>query len=60
VLIVAIPLALGSWWGVLLLVPFLPVLLWRLLYEERFLRKNLLGYAAYTQQVRYRLIPAIF
>jgi protein-S-isoprenylcysteine O-methyltransferase Ste14 len=60
VLIVAIPLALGSWWGVLLLVPFLPVLLWRLLYEERFLRKNLPGYAAYTQQVRYRLIPAIF
>ncbi len=60
VLIVGIPLALGSWWGVLLLVPFLPVLLWRLLDEERFLRKNLCGYTAYTQQVRYRLIPAIF
>lgn len=40
VLLVAIPLALGSWWGVLLLVPFLPVLLWRLLDEERFLRRK--------------------
>ncbi|MGO9473855.1 MAG: methyltransferase [Rhodomicrobium sp.] len=60
VLIARIPLALGSWWGVLLLVPFLPVLLWRLLDEERFLRKNLPGCTAYTQQVRYRLIPAIF
>jgi protein-S-isoprenylcysteine O-methyltransferase Ste14 len=60
VLIAGTPLALGSWWGVLLLVPFLPVLLWRLLDEERFLRKNLPGYAAYTQKVRYRLIPAIF
>ena len=60
VLIVAMPVALGSWWGVLLLVPFLPALLWRLLDEERLLCRNLPGYAAYTQQVRHRLIPAIF
>ncbi len=60
VLFVGIPLALGSWWGVLLLAPFLPALLWRLLDEERFLCTNLHGYAAYMQQVRYRLIPAIF
>jgi len=59
-LIVGVPLALDSWRGLLLLVPFLPVLLWRLLDEERFLRRNLPGYAAYTQQVRYRLIPVIF
>jgi protein-S-isoprenylcysteine O-methyltransferase Ste14 len=60
VLIAGIPLALGSWCGVLLLVPFLAALLWRLLDEERFLGENLPGYAAYAQQVRYRLIPAIF
>jgi protein-S-isoprenylcysteine O-methyltransferase Ste14 len=60
VLIVGMPLALGSWWGVLLLVPFLSVLVWRLVNEERFLRKNLPGYTAYTHQVRYRLIPAFF
>jgi protein-S-isoprenylcysteine O-methyltransferase Ste14 len=60
VLFAAIPLALGSWLSLLLLVPFLPVLLWRLLDEERFLRQNLPGYAAYMQQAPYRLIPGIF
>jgi protein-S-isoprenylcysteine O-methyltransferase Ste14 len=59
-LIVGIPLALRSGWGVLLLVPFLPALLWRLLDEERFFRRNLPGYAPYTQQAPHRLIPAIF
>ena len=38
--IAAIPLALGSWWGVLLVVPpFFPVLVWRILDEENFLQK---------------------
>jgi protein-S-isoprenylcysteine O-methyltransferase Ste14 len=45
-LLTAIPLALGSWLGVLLVVPFFPVLVWRILDEENFLRKNLAGYAA--------------
>jgi len=36
-LFVGIPLALGSWWGLGLIGPFLPVLLWRLLDEEKIL-----------------------
>lgn len=56
----AIPLALGSWWGVFLLVPVFPVLAWRLLDEEIFLRKNLPGYTEYMQKVRYRLIPHVW
>jgi protein-S-isoprenylcysteine O-methyltransferase Ste14 len=59
-LIAAMPLALGSWWGVLLVVPFFPVLVWRILDEEDFLCKNLLGYGEYLHQVRYRLIPGIW
>jgi protein-S-isoprenylcysteine O-methyltransferase Ste14 len=59
-LLAAMPLALGSWWSVLLLVPFFPVLVWRILDEEIFLRENLPGYAEYMQRVRYRLIPRVW
>jgi protein-S-isoprenylcysteine O-methyltransferase Ste14 len=44
---VGIPLALGSWWGLPALLLILPVLIWRLPDEERFLRQNLPGYADY-------------
>jgi protein-S-isoprenylcysteine O-methyltransferase Ste14 len=53
-------LALSSWWG---LVPFAVMTLTiaaRLLDEERFLAKNLPGYADYGQGVRYRLIPYVW
>ena len=59
-LLAAMPLALGSWWCVFLLVPFFPVLVWRILDEEMFLRKNLPGYAEYMQRVRYRLVPRLW
>ena len=59
-LLVALPLALGSWLGVLLIVPFSPVLVWRILDEEKFLRKNLAGYVEYMQRVRYRLVPGVW
>jgi len=54
------PIALGSWWGVLVLVVMSPALVWRLLDEERFLRANLPGYASYRETVRYRLIPHVW
>ena len=59
-LLAAMPLALGSWWSVLLVVPFFPILVWRILDEEMFLRKNLPGYAEYLQRVRYRLVPQLW
>jgi len=59
-LLLAMPLALGSWWSVLLVVPFFPVLVWRILDEENFLRKDLQGYAEYMQRVRYRLVPWVW
>jgi protein-S-isoprenylcysteine O-methyltransferase Ste14 len=59
-LIVAIPLALGSWWGLLGLLIFLPALIWRLLDEEAFLERSLPGYREYAQRVRYRLVPFVW
>jgi protein-S-isoprenylcysteine O-methyltransferase Ste14 len=60
VMLLGIPLALGSLWGVLVLATILPALVWRLLDEETFLARNLPGYIAYKDKVRYRLIPGIW
>jgi protein-S-isoprenylcysteine O-methyltransferase Ste14 len=60
VMLLGIPIALGSWWGVLVFAATVPALIWRLLDEEAFLTKNLAGYAAYRKQVRYRLIPMLW
>ncbi len=60
VMLFGTPLALGSWWGLLMLIPMTFVILWRLLDEERFLSKKLQGYAEYCQRVRYRLLPFIW
>ena len=60
VFLLGIPLALGSWWGLLTFVPLALLILWRLLDEERFLVKNLSGYGEYRSKVKYRLIPFIW
>jgi protein-S-isoprenylcysteine O-methyltransferase Ste14 len=60
VMLLGIPIALGSSRGVLIVVAMLPVLIWRLLDEERFLVRNLPGYAEYQRRVRYRLLPLIW
>ena len=60
ILFFSIPLALGSWWGLLILLPSVAVLAWRLLDEEKFLQKNLPGYTEYMQRVRYRLVPYVW
>jgi len=60
VMLIGTPLALGSWWGLFAVLLILPVLIWRLLDEERFLRQNLAGYAEYQTKVKYRLLPFIW
>ena len=57
VLLFGTPLALGSWWGLLMFMPMLFTIAWRARDEERFLFKNLSGYKEYCQIVRYRLVP---
>jgi protein-S-isoprenylcysteine O-methyltransferase Ste14 len=60
IMLYGIPLALGSWWGMLINVPMTAAILWRLLDEERFLVANLPGYAAYRELVRFRLVPFVW
>jgi protein-S-isoprenylcysteine O-methyltransferase Ste14 len=60
VMLAGIPLALGSWWGLCFFFLTLPILVWRLLDEERLLHTHLPGYTAYTQKVRYRLMPCVW
>jgi protein-S-isoprenylcysteine O-methyltransferase Ste14 len=59
-MLIGIPLALGSYWGLVALAAMLPALIWRLLDEERFLAKSLPGYREYCAKVRWRMIPGIF
>jgi protein-S-isoprenylcysteine O-methyltransferase Ste14 len=60
VMLAAAPVALGSWWGLLVFLVVVPVLIWRLLDEEKFLERNLAGYIEYKTKVRYRLIPYVW
>jgi len=59
-MIVGMPLALGSLWGLFLAVPAFAGLVARLLDEERYLAANLAGYADYMRRVCYRLIPLVW
>jgi len=59
-LLVGIPLSLGSWWGLFVIVLMMPALIWRLIAEERFLGKNLPGYKEYQKRVKYHLVPFIW
>jgi protein-S-isoprenylcysteine O-methyltransferase Ste14 len=60
VMLVGVPLALGSLWGLIAIVPMVMVLVARLLDEEKFLAKNLAGYEEYQGKVRYHLLPLIW
>jgi protein-S-isoprenylcysteine O-methyltransferase Ste14 len=54
------PLALGSFivWPMFVLI--IPILVWRLLNEEKVLRHDLSGYAEYCKRTRYRLVPRVW
>jgi protein-S-isoprenylcysteine O-methyltransferase Ste14 len=54
------PMALGSYWAFVPIVAMMPFLIWRLLDEERFLARNLLGYAEYQRRVPHRLVPYVW
>jgi protein-S-isoprenylcysteine O-methyltransferase Ste14 len=60
VLVVGIALSLGSWWALAILPVTFPVLVVRLLDEERTLARELAGYVEYERKVRYRLVPRIW
>ncbi len=59
-MLIGVPLALGSLWAMLFVIPMLAVLIFRLLDEERFLSDHLPGYADYCERTHFRLIPWIY
>ena len=59
-MLLGIPISLGSWWGALVQIALLPALGWRLLDEERLLLRDLEGYAGYRRKVPWRLIPHLW
>jgi protein-S-isoprenylcysteine O-methyltransferase Ste14 len=60
VLVIGVPLALGSYWGLLFLLLNVPILVLRILDEEEMLKSELAGYADYARTVRYRLVPGLW
>ena len=60
IFLLGVPLALGSYWGLLVFVPLAPVLIWRLIDEEKLLAKDLSGYTSYQAKVKHRLVPFIW
>jgi protein-S-isoprenylcysteine O-methyltransferase Ste14 len=60
IMMIGIPLALGSYWGLLILIPGVFLLAVRILDEEKMLRQELDGYDEYTTKVHNRLVPYVW
>ena len=59
-LFLAIPVLLGSLYALLCFLPYIPVIVVRILNEEKLLSAELDGYEEYKKRVRYRLLPLIW
>lgn len=60
ILYILTPLALGSAWAMVPAVFLIPLLIARIVSEEKILAKELAGYTEYQQKVRYRLLPGVW
>jgi protein-S-isoprenylcysteine O-methyltransferase Ste14 len=60
IMMLGMPLALDSYWGLVTLVPGVALLVLRIDDEEKMLRQELAGYDEYTQKVHYRLVPGVW
>ena len=59
-MMLGIPLALGSYWGLVFVLPGLIGLAVRIGDEEQLLKQELDGYSEYAQKVHYRLVPYVW
>ena len=59
-LFLMIPLILGSWYAMIAFAFYPMIIVVRLTDEEKLLTRELDGYAAYKQKVKYRLIPFVW
>jgi protein-S-isoprenylcysteine O-methyltransferase Ste14 len=60
IMMVGMPLALGSYWGLPFVTVGVAVLVFRIVDEEKMLTEELAGYREYAQRVRYRLMPNVW
>jgi protein-S-isoprenylcysteine O-methyltransferase Ste14 len=60
IMMLGMPLALGSYWGLLFVIPGVIILAVRILDEEKLLTQELTGYREYRQRVPYRLVPYVW
>lgn len=60
IMMLGVPLALGSYWGLVFVIPGLLVLDLRIRDEEELLAQQLDGYREYAQRVHYRLVPYVW
>lgn len=60
IMMIGTPLALDSYWALLVMAPTLAVLAVRIKDEEKMLREELDGYDDYMRQVHYRLVPGVW
>ena len=60
ILLLGIPPALGSWWGLIAMVVIFPGFVWRVLDEEGLLARDLPGYADYMKVTTKRLVPGLW
>ncbi|TAM70985.1 isoprenylcysteine carboxylmethyltransferase family protein [Mycobacterium sp.] len=60
IMMIGIPLALGSYWGLFFVIPGAVMLALRIFDEEELLMHKLPGYREYAERVRYRLVPYIW
>jgi protein-S-isoprenylcysteine O-methyltransferase Ste14 len=60
VMYLASPVALGSTWALIPALLIIPLLVARIVNEEKVLERDLRGYAEYRQATRYRLVPGIW
>jgi protein-S-isoprenylcysteine O-methyltransferase Ste14 len=59
-MMIGVPPALGSWWGLVAVALLVPLLMWRAVDEEQLLKRELPGYSEYVRRVRARLLPGVW
>lgn len=59
-LFISMPIVLGSWWSMLIFLFYIPIIVVRIIDEEKLLLQELKGYDEYCKRVRWRLIPFIW
>ena len=60
VLFLSMPFVLGSLFSFFIMLVYIPIIVVRIINEEKFLEKELNGYTEYKKKVKYRLIPFIW